>query len=281
MFLCGECEVLEHELFAPSPSTAYVKVRTHGDGSCFFHSLAIATNFEGVLRITDSDRRRAIGLHLRKCMITQDGWRRFICSLDSDARLLAPSWESVRLSTTYSCDFIISFVSATYSINVVVLSSDGTLVRKIKNRDSPTVFIIHSSDDHFEPVVRVRFHPESYHGIGCEYSGDKRLDSDSSPGRRACDCPYESVQGDGIVEKSVDESVRPSVARALRRTFERVHRHLSSTSERGDATRRHAANSMNVVFRFNGMVVHARGVFQLQEPVSIRVLGREHVSRGR
>jgi hypothetical protein len=279
MFLCGECEVLEHELFAPSPSTAYVKVRTHGDGSCFFHSLAIAMNFEGALRIVDGDQRRAVGLHLRECLITQDGWRRFISSLSSDVRLLAPLWETVRLPTTYSCDFVLSFVSSMYYVNIMVLSSDGTLVQKIKTRDSPTVFILHSSDDHFEPVVRVRFHPECYHGIMCEYSGRKRLDHDSAAGRRECDCPCESVQGDGIIEKSIDDGVRSSVTRAIRRTFDRIHRPPSSTGSRRDASRRHAViPTTSVRFRYNGMVFHARGVFHLREPASSRVLGRERVS---
>ena len=70
----GTCErkhtyrgvLLEHKLFKISDGK-FIRCHTHPDGSCFFHSILIATN---VLknRYSTSSKRRNLGLQLRELL---------------------------------------------------------------------------------------------------------------------------------------------------------------------------------------------------------------------
>lgn len=145
---------LEHDWFT-HPKKVYIRAHTHGDGTCFFHSLALALN---TCNVVNESSRQACGIEFRKILINQERWDDYVDSLEEDIRPLAPDFETIAKQTTYACDFIYSFVSQTYHINLIIVSATPTkslsIIKKIYSPASPVVIIAHLSNiEHFEPII--------------------------------------------------------------------------------------------------------------------------------
>jgi len=76
---------------------------------------------------------------------------------------LAPDFENVSKQTTYACDFIYSFVSQMYGINLIIVSASASspvgIIKKFHSPTCPVVIIAHlSSIEHFEPIIEFSRH---------------------------------------------------------------------------------------------------------------------------
>ncbi|MAD25967.1 MAG: hypothetical protein CMO44_17530 [Verrucomicrobiales bacterium] len=150
---------LEHEWFNHS-NKLYMRAHTHGDGTCFFHSLVLALN---ACNVVYESSRRPFGIEFRKVLINKEKWEEFVQSLEEDVRPLAPDFENVSKQTTYACDFIYSFVSQMYGINLIIVSASASspvgIIKKFHSPTCPVVIIAHlSSIEHFEPIIEFSRH---------------------------------------------------------------------------------------------------------------------------
>ena len=71
-----------------------------------------------------------------------------------------PSYDQVKNTATYSCDFVYSFIGTTYQLNFIFVSASGSgltgVTKNIINEDYPTILIVHLNDsDHFEPILEI------------------------------------------------------------------------------------------------------------------------------
>ena len=92
---------------------------------------------------------------LKIILIILNKWDDYVDSLEEDIRPLAPDFETIAKQTTYACDFICSFVSQTYHINLIIVSATPTkslsIIKKIYSPASPVVIIAHLSNiEHFD-----------------------------------------------------------------------------------------------------------------------------------
>ena len=140
--------------------TTVARVSTHGDGSCFFHSLVLAFNLCDVKSFAPA-KRRELGIDFRRLLLREDYWSGYIASLDDVYQNDAPSFDDISSPSTYATEYIFNFVSQTFCLNILIISSDDEsnenfLVERIADKDAPTVVLIHFvSLEHFEPVVMI------------------------------------------------------------------------------------------------------------------------------
>jgi hypothetical protein len=140
--------------------TTVARVSTHGDGSCFFHSLVLAFNACDVRSFAPA-KRRELGIDFRRMLLREDYWSGYVESLDDVYQNDAPSFDDVSSPRTYAGEYIYNFISEKYCLNILILSHDGDnndnfLVERIADENAPTVVLIHFvSLEHFEPVVLI------------------------------------------------------------------------------------------------------------------------------
>ena len=168
--------LLDHENFQTSEGK-FIRCRTHGDGSCFFHSILIATNLLNN-RYSKSAKRQSLGLQLRELFLEEDKWNDFVDNVDMDVNNagLTPSFESIKEASTYACDFVYSFLSKFYQINFIILSSgselaSATVIKKVFSDNAPTFLLAHFGNiEHFEPILFVSSVKTSNQGLMDSYN---------------------------------------------------------------------------------------------------------------
>jgi len=166
--------LLDHENFQTSEGK-FIRCHTHGDGSCFFHSILIATNLLNN-RYSKSSKRQSLGLQLRNLFLEEDKWNDFVDNIDIDVNNagIIPSFESIKEASTYACDFVYSFLSKFYQINFIILSSDSetsSVIKKIFSDKAPTFLIAHFGNiEHFEPILFVSNVKTSNHDLMDSYN---------------------------------------------------------------------------------------------------------------
>ena len=146
-----DCVVLNHPLF----NRKYVRIPTHGDGSCLFHSIALGLNVANV-QLKEIPQRQSFGKQFRTVLMKESRWNRFIKNLSKEVSSFAPSYAEVSTYHTYADDFIYSFLTKTYKFNIILVSSrnDGEIYEIIHDKNAPTLLIAHLAGiDHFEPIM--------------------------------------------------------------------------------------------------------------------------------
>tara|TARA_Y100001973_G_scaffold98048_1_gene155065 strand:+ start:792 stop:1469 length:678 start_codon:yes stop_codon:yes gene_type:complete len=209
--------LLEHKLFKISDGK-FIRCHTHPDGSCFFHSILIATNLLKN-RYSTSSKRRNLGLQLRELLLEEDKWNDFVKNIDRDINNsgIIPSFESIRQASTYACDFVYSFLSQFYHINFIILSSsvsetNAMVIKKIFSDESPTFILAHFGNvEHFEPILFVSNKKTQNHSLISSYNEMLSMMGIQDEGRvkKAQSWTFDDLQNDSYVRGifSLDEPI--------------------------------------------------------------------------
>lgn len=130
-----------------------------GDGSCFFHSIAVLTNYCNIRSCADLTKRIKIGLTLRGKILDKSQWKRFNKSTGFEG--LSPSLEKARAPRYYADDFIINFSARRLGLNLLIydnLSSDVYLFpcsSKQHKKKRPYLCLRWIDRCHFEPIAEI------------------------------------------------------------------------------------------------------------------------------
>ena len=173
---------VEQKFFKPFPEIRRLGV--HGDGSCFFHSLAACINSENYHNHSHEDRKR-IGLRLRKQIESHlvkggenkwiDFWRRRQLSRKALARVptYAAILKTVRNTASWAETHLIMYAMHKKKLNHVFIDATTNRIYcgvvSMDRKEYPLVMILWVNHSHFEPIVtRSQFcfpleHPISQH----------------------------------------------------------------------------------------------------------------------
>lgn len=159
-----------------------IRFGTHGDGTCFFHSVCAALNFNGYLTKSLAERKR-IGSQFRcKFMdhVTSDRWRRFLRKSGADESYEKWDFRTAKqafcTTATWADEQMIKWCSTVLRKNIIFIDARTNHiycgVRGLDREDTIVVLWINGS--HFEPVgvvydhdpraekvqIQMRFHPD-------------------------------------------------------------------------------------------------------------------------
>lgn len=158
-----------HKLISPyfSAHGTFVRANVPGDGSCFFHSLAVALNYCDCRK---TRRVREAGLRLRSKIVDPVQYRRFLREREfSD---LAPTAETARNPSVFADDFLISFAACRLRMSIVIIRDESTSIavhpdaRRVRH-DGPCVILAWVNQVHFEPVMEIQASTNKNLLLGC------------------------------------------------------------------------------------------------------------------
>jgi hypothetical protein len=151
----------------------YGRIGTIGDGSCFFHSVCLATNYEDYETKTNSERKH-IAHTLRRNLsdaFTEDNYNEIIETVVTTQK---KSYQDIKrmLSepATWAEEIMIKWASKQLSLNVVFLNVGDNVnmmycgvhdkrviesVKQCERPDIPTVIVAWVDHSHFELVARL------------------------------------------------------------------------------------------------------------------------------
>ncbi len=159
--------LLEHPLF----SGRFVRLFTHADGSCFFHSIAAALNWKGYRDASHVARVR-LGRELRSKIVTKERWDDFIRKLDVNKSTFddgaLPSFDQATNYREDAEDMIWNLTARALGICILVVKDMDTIFTssadEIMPLSLPTVILAWINGNHFEPMVeRIAPSSESAH----------------------------------------------------------------------------------------------------------------------
>ena len=142
------------------PSVPFVRYGTHGDGSCFFHSLSAAQNLQDYLTSTPAEQKR-IGREYR-CKfskhITDEKWNEFASQHGFTDMTPAQARRNFCNSKTWANQSMITFVSQMLGLNILFIDTDSSKLYcgVHGGDDEPMVVILWVERAHFEPVGAAR-----------------------------------------------------------------------------------------------------------------------------
>ena len=145
------------KLYHPLFNGEYVRRFTQPDGSCFFHSVAGALNYENY-REKDNTDRTQIGIKLRKNIVTRETWTEFADEFASFAAIkdAIPSYKNARGRSFYANDAIIRFTSRRLKVGIVILDKKNsiTLTPEKLPESWPVILLALINKNHFEYIVK-------------------------------------------------------------------------------------------------------------------------------
>jgi len=148
--------------YFPDQSTKrYVRGGTNADGSCFYHTVGMAINYEGYWRKSPKEQQR-LGKEFRRVIfdnISQEAWSRF-WKKNKVAAKDVPDLDVIRKQmenpSTWADVFSILFVVDVLGLNILVFDvSAGKLYCGTHNpsADRPTILMAWIHNAHFEPLL--------------------------------------------------------------------------------------------------------------------------------
>jgi len=152
--------ILKHSKFACGK---FKRLYTFADGSCFFHSVAMALNLDNCMQKT-GNAKREVGLELRKKICST--YANYVASLDDDIRLAVDKeGKCIIQSIDDACNPRVSageelwrLTSKFLCITIVVCESPGKsyITPDIKS-DQPdkTIILAWINRNHFEPIIMI------------------------------------------------------------------------------------------------------------------------------
>lgn len=157
---------VHQKFFAPFNHVRRLGV--HGDGSCFFHSVAACINFDNYHAHEGPDRR-LIGLRLRKQIEThlvnggEPRWKRFWRRRNLSRKALdrIPSYskilETVKNTSAWAETHLIMYAMHKKKLNHIFIDATTNRiycgVLSMDNPKQPLVMILWLNHSHFEPIV--------------------------------------------------------------------------------------------------------------------------------
>ena len=147
-------------LMRPPFHGRWARLDSHGDGSCFFHSVASALNWRGYRDLSLTQRVRT-GRELRKLVVTRENWDRYAAAIG-----LADFGNETGLDAfEEACNFKRPADNVTWAltahclkIRILVLVRPGEIYDsgdQLSPVGAPTVLIAWIGRNHFEPIVRL------------------------------------------------------------------------------------------------------------------------------
>ena len=139
--------------------TPFVRYGTHGDGTCFFHSVCAARNEHGYLTVPHQEQQR-IGREYR-CRfskhITDGIWGEYARKNNVDLTAEQARRKFCN-SRTWANQAMIQFVAQVMHLNLLFIDSDGENIYCGVHGDpsEPMIVIMWVQRSHFEPVGVVR-----------------------------------------------------------------------------------------------------------------------------
>lgn len=126
-----------------------------GDGSCFFHSIAVLTNYCGIRAHKDKKQRTRIGLELRRKILDAPQWNRFNKATGFTG--LSPPLEKARATKYYADDFIINFSARRLGLNLLIFDevSEDVYLFPCNKRNRPYLCFRWIKRCHFEPIADI------------------------------------------------------------------------------------------------------------------------------
>ncbi len=143
-----EGRVLRHRLF----ESQYERVFVPGDGSCFFHSLALYLDLNNYCADGKVwSERAAVGHQLRRDVLR--GYPTWV--QDNGFEECVLSHEEALDNKIFADDGLIAFTAHALDLSIyIVKGKTETYVRHGRHRTrSPAIILAHIEDYHFEPIV--------------------------------------------------------------------------------------------------------------------------------
>jgi hypothetical protein len=161
------------------PTVPFVRYGTHGDGTCFFHSVCAARNEQGYLHTTAAEQKR-IGRQYRRDFtrhITDARWTEFAGRHGLD---ISPAQirRDFRNSRHWANQGMIQFVADVMKLNIMFVdTSTSKMYCGVHGGASePLIMILWVKRMHFEPVGACRgVTPDK---TGVQFVFDPRADAD-------------------------------------------------------------------------------------------------------
>jgi|AACY02.1.fsa_nt_gi hypothetical protein len=146
-----------HQYFPPQ--VPFLRYGTHGDGTCFFHSVCAARNEQGYLQTTPGEQKR-IGRQYRRDFtkhITDSKWNEFAKGQSVE---ISPeeARRNFRDSKHWANQSMIQFVADILKLNLLFIDTEkSTLYCGVHGEKSePLIVILWVQHAHFEPVGACR-----------------------------------------------------------------------------------------------------------------------------
>ena len=173
----GTLTTLTPSVGALFPShTPFVRYGTHGDGTCFFHSVCAARNVAGYLTATPRQQRN-IGRQYRRDFtshITPDVWSQFsgATTTAEEAR------RNFRDTKLWADQDMIQFVARVLRLNLLFLDTDASRLYCGVHGEphEPMIIILWVGRAHFEPVGA--YHAARRGETGVQFVFDPKKDGD-------------------------------------------------------------------------------------------------------
>jgi len=152
-----EGRVLRHKLFGAE----YERVFTVGDGSCFFHSIALYLDLNDFCADGKSwSERAADGHQLRRDVLDRTRYTAWVD--DNGFQGLVLPYEEAVDPKIFADDGLIAYTAFALDLTIfIVKGKSETYVRYGRDRmTSPAIILAHIEDYHFEPIVPSQhYHP--------------------------------------------------------------------------------------------------------------------------
>lgn len=142
------------------PDVSFVRLGTHGDGTCFFHSICAAQNHKNYLTQDVAEQKR-IGREYRCAFskqITDTRWDAFANTNGFTEMSADQARRNFCTSTTWANQAMITFVSQVMRLNILFIDTEGSKMYcgVHGGSDEPMIVVLWVEHAHFEPVGAVR-----------------------------------------------------------------------------------------------------------------------------
>lgn len=141
------------------PAVPFVRYGTHGDGTCFFHSVCAARNEQGYLQTTAAEQKR-IGRQYRRDFtkhITDARWTEFAKRNGVDTSPVQIR-KDFRNSKHWANQGMIQFVADVMKLNIMFIDTETSKMYCGVHGAStePLIMVLWVNHMHFEPVGACR-----------------------------------------------------------------------------------------------------------------------------
>jgi hypothetical protein len=154
---------LHSALFPSLPTWQVQRYGVHGDGTCFFHSLAAALNFRNYVSLAPA-KRQALGKSFRcgfRDEMSRGVWDKLMGQSPQNMKL---SFQEVKSSfcksRRWAEESMIKYVSTHLGFNIVFLDGETGMFYCAMKADNwrrlPTIIMMWVQHSHFEPVLFVK-----------------------------------------------------------------------------------------------------------------------------
>lgn len=149
-------------LAAPPFNSCFARLASHGNGSCFWYSIAACLNWRGYRTLAHAPSVR-VGRELRARVVTRENWARYSAAVglaDFGAETELDSFEQAANPRRPSDNLTFALAAHALQLRIVVVVSPDELYDTAEllddPRSAPVALIAWIDRVHFEPIVATR-----------------------------------------------------------------------------------------------------------------------------